>query len=92
MEARVEKIKNQYMCFGKIRQRRERLPTPVLWPGESHGLYGPWGRKDLDTTEQLALSVHFIHMCFNINSAEIGTPLATEDSYRYTTNQIKLAL
>ena len=21
--------------------RRERLPTPVLWPGEFHGLYSP---------------------------------------------------
>ena len=26
--------------------RRERLPTPVFWPGEFHGLYNPWGRKD----------------------------------------------
>ena len=25
--------------------RRERLPTPVFWPGESHGLYSPWGVK-----------------------------------------------
>ena len=24
-------------CVGKIPWRRERLPTPVLWPGESHG-------------------------------------------------------
>ena len=24
---------------GKILQRRERLPTPVFWPGEFHGLY-----------------------------------------------------
>ena len=23
--------------------RRERLPTPVFWPGEFHGLYTPWG-------------------------------------------------
>ena len=23
----------------------ERLPTPVLWPGDFHGLYSPWGRK-----------------------------------------------
>ena len=22
---------------------RERLPTPVFWPGEFHGLYTPWG-------------------------------------------------
>ena len=34
---------------------RERLATPVFWPGEFHGLYGPWGRKESDTTEQLSL-------------------------------------
>ena len=27
---------------GKIRWRRDRLPTPVFWPGEFHGLYSPW--------------------------------------------------
>ena len=37
---------------------RERLPTPVFWPGEFHGLYSPWGRKESDTTEQLSLSLH----------------------------------
>ena len=26
---------------GKIPWRRERLPTPVFWPGEFHGLYSP---------------------------------------------------
>ena len=31
----------------------ERLPTPVFWPGEFHGLYSPWGCKELDTTERL---------------------------------------
>ena len=31
--------------------RREQLPTPVFWPGEFHGLYNPWGRKELDSTE-----------------------------------------
>ena len=35
----------------KIPQRRERLPTPVFWPGESHGQrslvgYSPWGCKE----------------------------------------------
>ena len=25
--------------------RRERLPTPVFWPGEFHGLYSPWGHR-----------------------------------------------
>ena len=32
------------------------LPTPVLWPGEFHGLYGPWGRKESDMTERLSVS------------------------------------
>ena len=34
--------------------RRERLPTPVFWPGEFHGPY-PWGHKELNTTERLRL-------------------------------------
>ena len=42
---------------GKIPWRRERLPTPVFWPEEFHGLYGPWGRKESDMTERLSL--HF---------------------------------
>ena len=37
--------------------RRERLPTPVFWPGEFHGLYSPWVCKELDTTEWLSLSL-----------------------------------
>ena len=37
--------------------RGERLPTSVFWPGEFHGLYSPWGCKELDTTEQLSLYV-----------------------------------
>ena len=39
----------------RIPRRREWLPTPVFWPGEYHGLYSPWGRKELDTTERLSL-------------------------------------
>ena len=42
---------------GKILWRRERLLTPVFWPGEFHGLYNPWGHKKSDTIEQLSL--HF---------------------------------
>ena len=30
---------------GKIPQGRERLPTPVFWPGEVHGLYSPWDHR-----------------------------------------------
>ena len=41
---------------GKIPWRREELPTPIFWPGEFHGLYSPWGRKESNTTERLSLS------------------------------------
>ena len=44
--------------IGKIPWRRERLPAPVFWTGEFHGLYSPWGRKELDTTERLS---HFTY-------------------------------
>ena len=37
------------------------LPTPVFWPGEFHALYSPWGRKQSDSTEQLALSHFHFH-------------------------------
>ena len=47
--------------IGKIPWRRERLPTPVLWPREFQRLYSPWGRKDLDTAEQLSLSFFMNH-------------------------------
>ena len=30
-----------------------------IWPGEFHGLCGPWGRKELDTAERLSLSVEY---------------------------------
>jgi len=42
----------------EIPWRREWLPTPVFWPGESHEQrslmgYSPWSYKELDMTEQL---------------------------------------
>ena len=40
--------------------RRERLPTPVFWPGEFHGLYSPWGRKESDMTERLSLHCYLM--------------------------------
>ena len=43
---------------GKIPWRRERLPTPVFWSGEFHGLYSPWGRKELDMTESSQSNSH----------------------------------
>ena len=43
---------------GRILWRRKWQPTPVLLPGEFHGLrslvgYSPWSRKESDETEQL---------------------------------------
>ena len=32
----------------------------VFWPGEFHGLYSPWGRKESDKTELLSL---FLFVC-----------------------------
>ena len=34
---------------GKIPWRRERLPIPVFWPGEFHGLYSPWNSLGQNT-------------------------------------------
>ena len=44
----------------KITWRREWPPTPIFWPGEFHGLYIPWGCKELDMTEQLSLSLYLL--------------------------------
>ena len=41
-------------------REKERLPTPVFWPREFHGLYSPWGRKEANTTKRLSLSVTVI--------------------------------
>ena len=53
---------------GKVPWRRERPPTPVFWPGEFHGLYSPWGRKELDTTERLSLDVMSYDSCFLLST------------------------
>ena len=37
---------------------KERLPTSVFWPGEFHGLYSPWGRRESNMTERLSVSLH----------------------------------
>ena len=37
--------------LGRFPWRGEWLPIPVFWPGEFHGLYSPWGHKELDTTQ-----------------------------------------
>ena len=51
---------------GKIPWRREWQPTPVRLPREFLGQrslvgYNPWGCKELDTTEQISLSLFKIN-------------------------------
>ena len=55
----------------KIPWRRERLPTPVFWHGEFHGLYSAWGCKESDRTltftfTSLSLSFAFPKSSLNI--------------------------
>ena len=50
--------------------RRERLPTPIFWPGEFHGLYSPWGRKESGMTEWFSLSHSWLWMLSSPKSAE----------------------
>ena len=50
----------------KIPWRRKWQPTPVFLPGKSYGQrslegYSPWGRKELDTTEQRSVSTSTAH-------------------------------
>ena len=42
---------------GKVPWRRERLPTPVFWPGELCGLYSPWACRESDATERLSFHI-----------------------------------
>ena len=42
--------------LGRSTGEGKKLPTPVFWPGELHGLYSPWGHKGSDRTERLSLS------------------------------------
>ena len=49
---------DSFPASGRSPWRRVWLPTPVFFPGESHGQrslvgYSPWSPKESDTTEQL---------------------------------------
>ena len=57
----------------KIPWGRERLPTPVFWPGEFRGLYSPWGRKESDTTEQRSLhfTIHYLNINKNVSPFKV---------------------
>ena len=54
-----------YPWVGKIPWRRAWQPTPLFFPGESHGQrslmsYSPWGCKELDLTEWLNTAKPFL--------------------------------
>ena len=61
-----------HILVRRLPWRRRWQPTPVFLPGESPGQrsltgYSPWGRKELDTTEEL----HF-HFQSSIDRLRIG--------------------
>ena len=61
----------------------------AIWPGEFHGLYRPWGCKELDTAEQLALA---LSLPGSTRELDIRGPLPSEPPgkpllYRITPEQ-----
>ena len=52
---------------GKIPWRRERLPTPVFWPGEFHGLCSPWCLKESDRLSDF-------HFHFSLSIGDLPNP------------------
>ena len=67
------------LWVGKIHWRRERLPTPVFWPAEFHGLYSLWGHKESDKTERVSL--YFTSL---IHKWILGLPLSQfRNSFMY---------
>ena len=71
-------VKNCLQCgrpgfdpwVGEIPWRRERLSTPVFWPGEFHGLYSTWGCNNYKA-----------NTCFSKNKTSLlkGRPLSQSD-------------
>ena len=65
--------------LGLIPWRREWLPIPVFLPGEFHRQrnlvsYSPQGHKELDTTEQLTLSLFMTNLDSIFKSRDITLP------------------
>ena len=63
--------------LGKILWIREWQPTPVFFPGESHGQrslagYSPWDSKESDTTEQLTVLL-FLNKKFKVSVTGVAT-------------------
>ena len=77
---------------GKMPWRRERPPTPVFLPGESHGQrslaggYSPRGRRESDTPERLdrrrqevpePYSGPVLVICFRYRTAYMSIPISS---------------
>ena len=75
--------------LGRFPWRRKRLPTPVFWPREMHGLSSPWGRKESGTTEQLSLSLHDCNISQRTLSRDdsLATWIVTEYSPQFPLKQ-----
>ena len=52
--------------------RREKLPTPVFWPEEFHGLCSLWGSKESDMTEQLTFTFTLMILARKSIDAEVS--------------------
>ena len=70
---------------GKIPWGRDRLPTPVFWPGEFHGLYSPWGHKESETTKRLSLLLSAPTFKLVTNKAKCLLP-----DFRYSLHEVKV--
>ena len=61
-----------YPWVEKIPWRKERLPTPVFWPGDIHGLYSPWGHKESDRLSDFNFHDRHIYQQNKIENSEIN--------------------
>ena len=82
--------------IGKIPWSRERLPTPVSWPGEFHGQrslagYSPRGCKKTDVTEQLSL-LTFISKLSSVQSLSCVRLCATPSTAAHQASLLLLLL
>ena len=75
----------------KIPWRRERLPTPVFWPGKFPGLYRPWGLKESDKTEWLSLSFESTNPKFPILLSLPPLPLGNCESVLYVGDSVSVS-
>ena len=75
---------------GRFPWRGKWQPTPVFFPGESHGQrslvgYSPWGHKESDTTERLHF--HF-HTVFRSGCISLHSNNSTNATFRLKLNQV----